>query len=98
MDRAQPELQRRREAQRFGPRLMSDVERRTAPLAAAAAAVALVSTLAMMWFGLGVDPVEAQTPTLAEAIAPAAYSAWMVSGERPGVSALILELDEEELP
>lgn len=94
MERAQAELLRRREPLSFGLRLLRDVERRSRPLAAVAAAIALVSTLAMMWFGLSVDSVEAQVPTLAEALAPSAFTEWIVSGENPAVSSLMLELEE----
>ena len=93
LDRAEPELRRRREAQRFGIRLFRDLERRSTPLAAAAAMIALVSTLAMTWFGVRVDPVEAQVPTLAASITPDAYTDWVDAGERPDMSALLLEFD-----
>lgn len=94
VERAGPELRRRRDAQRFGSRLFRDVQRRTVPLAAAAATVALISTMALAWFGLSVDQAEAQVPVLATAIAPEAYAEWMISGENPAVSSLILDLDE----
>ena len=47
-----------------------------------------------MWFGLGAGAVEAQVPTLAEALAPEAYTEWIVSGEGPAVSALMLEIED----
>ncbi len=93
IERAQPELDRRRQAQRFGLRMLREVQQRSTPVAAAAAVVALISTLAMMWFGPRVASIEAQVPTLAAALAPEAYADWIVSGERPAVSALMVAFD-----